>query len=494
MAIGPQLTAEIRRLFFGEHHKVGEIARLLGVSDDAVRRAVDTERFVRPGRVRPSELDPYLEFCRQTLQRYPKLKVSRLHDMLRQRGYRGSVVQLRRRVRQCELRPRPQREAFFALRTLPGEQAQVDWGYFGQIRVGSTLRKLWLFVVVLSWSRAVHVSMFLDQSVGSVLRGHLEAFAYFGGVPRQILYDNMKTVVVERVGDAIRFHDRLLELSGHYLFAAVPCAPGRGNEKGRVEARIKDLRHSFMAGRQFVDLDDLRRQFEQWRQDVQQQRRCPEQQELTVGEALVHERKRLQPLPENALGCDDTRPTTVGKQPYVILDTNHYSVPHELVGEQVLVVSSERHVRVLHDGVEVAQHSRSYDRHQHVDLPEHLAALAEHKRKARSLHGRSLLLAQLPQAEALLMALAERNEPLGPQTTKLLELVQIYGTEAVADAVAEALNRGTPRAASVAWLLQQRERAAGNPPAIGPLRLSRRPELQQMRVTNHKLEDYDDLT
>ena len=202
MSISDLHRAEIRRLFFGEHWRVGTIANHLGLHHDTVRRVVGVDVFTAPGRPRPSVVDPYVDFMRETLKEYPKLTGSRLADMMRARWYKGSTIQVRRRIRRDGLRPRPRSEAFFIRKVFPGEEAQVDWGYFGQIRVGNTMRKLWLLVVVLSWSRAFDVYFSLDQTVSAVLRGHVAAFSHFGGPARRCLYDNMKTVVIERVGDA----------------------------------------------------------------------------------------------------------------------------------------------------------------------------------------------------------------------------------------------------------------------------------------------------
>lgn len=273
--------AEIRRLFFGEHFKIGTIASQLGLHHDTVRRAIDTDKLASRGKARPSALDPYVDFMRETLQRYPRLTGTRLHQMLQNRGYEGSAIQVRRKIRQLALRPRP-KEAFFRLETLPGEQGQCDWGHFGTIRVGQAERKLFALVIVLSHSRAMHAYFSLDQTLPSVIRGHKAAFEAFGGVPRTILYDNMKTVVLERDGDFIRFHPRFLQLSAHYLFAAHPCRPARGNEKGKVERQIRYLRDSFFAGRHFADLQDVRTQFARWKADIAHRRTCPADETMTV--------------------------------------------------------------------------------------------------------------------------------------------------------------------------------------------------------------------
>ena len=285
-----ELRAEIRRLYYAEHWKVGTIAAQRGVHPDTVRRALDSE-CLRLVQRRRSILDPYLDFIRETLRKYPRLRATRLYEMLRERGYAGSVVQLRRVV--AHLRPPPRVEAFFRLRTFPGEVAQVDWAHFGHLQVGRAKRPLSCFVLVLSWSRALYAEFFLDQKLESFLRGHVHALTDLGGCAREIWYDNLKTVVLERVGEAVRFHPRLLELAGHYHFAPKPCAPYRGNEKGRVERAIQYIRHSFFAARPFTSLDDLNIKLRRWRDEIAHARPVAHEPDLTVAQALGRERERL---------------------------------------------------------------------------------------------------------------------------------------------------------------------------------------------------------
>jgi Transposase DDE domain group 1 len=134
--IPEELRSRMRRLFFAEHWKVGTIAAELGVHHDTVALAIEAPRFVNiKYRALASVLDPYKSLIQLTLKDHPRLLATRLYDMITPRGYTGSVVQLRRYVR--TIRPVGQREAFFRLRTLPGEQAQVDWGCFGSLVVGN---------------------------------------------------------------------------------------------------------------------------------------------------------------------------------------------------------------------------------------------------------------------------------------------------------------------------------------------------------------------
>ena len=177
--IPPEQVAEIRRLFYAEHWKVGTIATQLGLHPDTVRSALETERFNRARQLRPTRLDPFIGFIQKTLERYPRLRATRIYQMIRQRGYDGSVVQLRRLVRR--LRPMPQREAFLRLRSFPGEQGQVDWAHFGTVQIGRARRRLSCFVLTLSYSRGLALEFFFDQSLENFLRGHVRAFAELGG-------------------------------------------------------------------------------------------------------------------------------------------------------------------------------------------------------------------------------------------------------------------------------------------------------------------------
>jgi transposase len=490
--IPEELRSRVRRLFFAEHWKVGTICAETGVHHDTVCHAIEASRFTNVKyRAQGSVLDAYKSFIQVTLKDHPKLLATRLYDMITPRGYTGSVVQLRRYVR--EVRPSSSQEAFFRLRTLPGEQAQVDWGCFGSILIGRARRALSCFVMVLSWSRAVFACFTLDQTLESFVQCHMRAFLAFGGVPRALLYDNLKTAVLERQGDLIRFHPRLLELAGHYHFATKPCAPYRGNEKGKVERTIRYLRHSFFDARAFCSVEDLNAQLATWIETVAHARRVPADPEgRLVVEAFAEEKPRLLPLPQHPFESDLVRPAASGKTPYIRFDLNDYSIPHTLVKKPLTLVASEKEVRILDGDQEVARHRRSYDRLQIVEDPTHLEVLATYKRHAHELRGRDRLRSVCAHAEAFLNALALRGGHLGGTTSRLLKLLDRFGAAALDAAIADALGRGALSAQSVAHVLDQAQRAAGAaPPLEHPP--PEDPRARNLRVTPHALGRYDGL-
>jgi transposase len=487
--ISNETQTQIRRWFYAEHWKIGTIARELDLHPDTVRHALETEQFNRAKVLRPCLTDPYLEFLQQTLQNYPRLRATRIYQMIRERGYTGSVVQLRRVV--ARLRP-TRREAFLRLHTFPGEQAQVDWAHFGEVAVGRASRHLSCFLITLSYSRALYLEFFFDQSLENFLRGHVHAFAAWSGQPRIILYDNLRSAVLERRGDQIHFHPRLLDLCSHYHFAARPCQVRAGNQKGRVERAVRYVRDSFWAGRPFTTLEELNRQALLWRDQVAHQRPWPEDDSRTVEQAFAEERPRLLPLPAHPFESDLVLSVHAGKTIYIRFDLNDYSIPPQAVGRPLTLVASESRVRILDGAKEIADHRRSYDRHQCVLDPAHQEALLEEKRKAFGSTPGGRLAQAVPQSETLLDLAFARGESAGSQTAQLLKLLDTYGAEELRSAVREALEHNTPRASSVAFLLSkhQRSRQRLAPP---PVDLSRHPELQSLDVKPHDLETYDEL-
>ena len=482
------MTAEIRRLYYAEHWKIGTIAAGLGASWDTVRLALASDRFGRPREMRGCQTDPYVNFIKATLERYPKLRASRIHAMLTERGFSGSVRIVRRTV--AGLRPKG-RPAFLRLSFLPGEQAQVDWAHFGTVRVGRAERRLACFVMVLSYSRALYLEFTFDQVQSSFLSAHVRAFADLG-VARTLLYDNLRSAVLTRRGDAVHLHPRLVELSSHYHFQPRFCAVARGNEKGRVERTIQYVRHSFFAGRSFTNLADFNRQALAWRDAVAHQRPWPGGDHMTVVEAWQQERPRLLPLPEHPAPTDHVVTVHSQKTPYIRFDLNDYSIPPEAVGRELTLVASGTTVRLLSGATEIARHQRSWDRHAHVEDPAHIQALLKDRKKAGGMTRLHALLATVPSAEAFLQAAVARGESDRSQASKLVQLAADYGTELLERAVADALSRGTPNAASVTFLVQKLQRSRKKRPAL-PVTITSRPELVDLALAPRHARSYDAL-
>ena len=353
------------------------------------------------------------------------------------------------------------------------------------------LRPLSGFVMVLSYSRALWAVFTLDQTLESFLRGHVEACQTFGGVARTLVYDNLKTAVLERQGSAIRFHPRLLELAGHYHFAPRPCTPGRGNEKGKVERQIQYLRHAFFAARTFTDVDDLNAQFRRWRDTIAHQRPHPEQRDQTVAQVFAQEQPRLLPLPAHPFATDVMRAVASGKTPYVRFDRNSYSIPHTHRQQPLTLLASATTVRIV-AGTDntIARHVRSYDTGQTIEDPAHLDALLAATHQGNPQTARDRLRLAVPRTAEIFDRLATRGEALRGHTARLLALLDDYGPQDLAAAVALALERDALGVGAIAHILETQRRQRGQRPPV-PLTLPNHPGVRDLDVTPHRLETYD---
>jgi transposase len=484
--ISPELRAQIRRYFYAEHWTIGTIASELGVHPDTVRKAIESEGFPKTTTpLRASIVDPYADFIRQTLDQHPRLRATRIYQMIQDRGYTGSVVQLRRAV--AQLRPQIH-EPFLRLQVFPGEQAQADWAHFGNMTVGRARRTLSCFVMTLSYSRALYLEFFFDQTTDNFLAGHVHAFQAWNGQPRMILYDNLKSAVLERRGSQILFNPRLLELSSHYHFAPQACQVRAGNQKGRVERAIRYVRDSFWAGREFTTLAECNRQALVWRDQVAHRRRWPGDNGRSVEEVFAEEQSRLLSPPLHLFNTDRIEAVCSRKTIYVRFDLNHYSIPPEAVGRALTLAASDTTVRILDGAVEIARHPRTYDRDQEVLDPAHSEALLKTRRKAIHQTPASRLEQLVPESKTLLDLAFAQGESAGSQTSQLLKLLDEFGPTALRRAIVEALQRNTPRASSVAFLLRRQPRQMRL-----ALDLSRHPEAQAVNVRPHDLEIYDEL-
>ena len=492
-AVSAEESASILRLHHAEKWPVGTIATELGRHHDTVERVLTQSGLPvskSPPRVRL--VDPYLPFIQETLAKYPRLRASRMWSMVKQRGYPGSKSAFRAIV--SRLRPRPHAEAYLRRSVLAGQEAQIDWAHFGKLTVGRAVRELWAFVMVLSYSRYRFVRFSLRAAMPSFLRGHVESFRFFGAVPRVLLYDNLRSAVLEREGDAVRFHPMLLALAGHYRFEPRACAPYRPNEKGRVERAIQDVRHNFFAARDFTSVDDLNAQAHAWCLDIARERRVPDQREKTVQEAFLEDKAAMIPIADDDFPAEESVSVRVGKTPYLRFDKNDYSVPHTHVQRSLTVVATDQRVRIIDPEAPqetLAEHPRSFDRDQRIEQDGHLRALVEEKRRAHQSRGFDRLFAAVPSARTMMERLAERGENLGAATSGLLQLLDRIGAELLARAVAEVVARDRLRLRDVHHEVDRLRFEAGLPAPLSVPVTSNVRALTPVRT--HALSTYDRL-
>jgi transposase len=492
MKISDEIDAQILRYYHVEKWRVGTIARQLNVHHSVVRRVLSQAGIPKSNFTkRESIITPYLSFITETLTKYPKLTASRLHEMVRQRGFAGGVDHFRHVI--SLHRPRPAAEAYLRLRTLPGEQGQVDWGHFGYVDIGKARRPLMAFVMVLSYSRKIFLRFYLNQQLANFLRGHEAAFTAWNGLPRVLLYDNLKSAVLERRGDAIRFHPTLLEFSSHYRYEPRPVAVARGNEKGRVERAIRYVRDNFFAARTWKNIDDLNNQAMEWCNGIAAERPCPENKELSVMQVFLEEQPKLLQLPDNPYPSHERQEVSIGKTPYARFDLNDYSVPHTHVRRTVTVCATLSTVSIL-DGVAnlIAEHPRSFEKGKQIENESHIADLVIRKKEASKHRGQDRLIQAVPISQTLFIKAAERGYSLGIITANLLKLLDSYGISELEAAINEALSRDVPHPNAVRLSLEKRREEANQPPPI-PIDLPDDQRVRDLVVRPHELKSYDQL-
>lgn len=476
--------AEIRRLYFAEHWTRGTIADQLSLHPDVVRRVIG--HVGARGKGSPSSvLEPYKPVIDETLSRYPRLRASRIFDMICERGYDGSLRTVRRYVRQA--RPVPKGEVFLRLERLPGEQSQIDWGHVGKIAVPGGERALWVFVIVLAYSRAIWAELVFDLSVHSLRRSLIRSAAFFRGVTRQWLFDNPKTVVLERYGDAVRYHPCLLEISAAFHVEPRLCGVRKPEQKGGVERAIRFLKDRFFPARTIRSIEQGNAQLLEFLETIGMTRIHPTIPGRTVAEVYAEEQSRLLTLPDVLPTTETLLPVVIDKTAFGQFDSNRYSVPPEHARKTLTLCASDREVRILDRDDVVAIHARCWGKKQVIEQKEHRAAILEEKRGAKELKSRDRLLAAVPRIDELLSRWLDEGRNVGSQAARTVQLLNLYGERVLTEAVSELLDRGQQDFGTLSLLCEKRRKTQTK---VLPMKIG--PHVPERDVIPHDLGGYDD--
>ncbi len=482
-----ELWAEIKRLYAIDKIPISEIARRLRLDRKTVRVAARAERLPTLERqMKPSILAPYKPYLAERVKTYPRISATALLNEIRKQGYAGHLRILQEYLETIRGKSK---EVFLRIETPPGEQTQCDWAHCGTVRIGRVLRKLSAFVMVLSHSRMIYVEFTLSQCLEDFMQCHINAFRFFGGVTKKILYDNLKAVVLWRSGADIRFNPRFTEFSGVFGFEPVPCNVARGNEKGKVENGIYYLRVNFMSGRELV-WPDVNLDVQSWMKEIANVRFHRTTRERPA-DRWEREKPFLLALPTRPYDASVMRPVRSSHQALVRFDGNFYSVPHAHAYKTLILKATATAVRLWLETEEVAVHLRSYDRGVVVENPKHFDGILSTKRKHFSniLHKRFLELGDI--AKKFLHGLIKAEVHPLRHLQRILNLVSAYGKEDVLSAIEHAMTCNAYGAAYVENILHQR-RAAQNLPEVQQLDISQKPDWNDIVTDEPDLSVYDD--
>jgi transposase len=462
-----------------------QIARERGLDPRTVGKWLKVKSFIpRQSNVRSSKLDPYKTQIVRWLESHA-YSATQIFQRLKENGYEGGYSIVKDYVRVV----RPGRQpAFLTLSFEPGECAQVDWGEYGSVKVGSTRRRLSFFVMVLCDSRLMYVEFTVSQTMEHFLACHQNAFQFFGGVPKKVMVDNLKSAVLRhQVGQAPVFNPRYLDFSNHYGFKIVACNVRKGNEKGRVENGVGYVKKNFLNGLDIPDFNAVNPAASIWLETIANVRVHGETHDKPI-DRFKPEKKALQALPAQPYDVSIIHSVRASNRFRVVLETNRYSVPAEYASTQLTLKAYPDRIVVYAQEKLIAQHVRCYDRHQDFECPDHPRQLLTQRRKAdeQTLLRRFLTLS--PRAEHFYQALQLKQLNTRHHLRQILALSEIYGTDKVARAIDDALTFKVFRGEYIANILEQRERKLPEP---GALHLTRSQDLLDLELTEPSLAVYD---
>lgn len=354
-----------------------EIGRQLGIHRETVSKNLDKENIPKYVRKRKNEsiLDKYKNYINDRLERY-NLSAEKLFYEIKKRGYLGSYPTVSNYVR--EVKNTLKKKAVLRFETLSGEQAQVDWGYCGEIydKEQEKTVKVNCFVMVLGYSRMMYVEFFTDQQMSSFLKGHNNAFEYFGGYTKEILYDNLKSVVIKRMLKASNseYNKKFLDCAGYYGFKPVLCRPYRPQTKGKVENGVKYVKNNFYAGEEFSSVSEINEKRKDWLDKVNNR---------------IHATTKEKPFDrlkkENLISICNKVPYDLSEIIYrkvqtdcrVCFRSNFYSVPFKYAGKEISLKISENNIQIYYRNEIIAEHTLSKDRNKDIIIEEHFSGLKE---------------------------------------------------------------------------------------------------------------------
>lgn len=444
-----ELYKRVRRAYYVEGMSIREAARVFGIHRNTVRRMLQYSAppgYQRKQPPRRPKLDPYTGIIDQILEQdllLPKKQrhtAQRIFERLRdEHGFSGKYTIVKDYVRER----RTYTQEMFVPLTHPPGHGQADFGE-ALVRIGGILQKAHFLVVDLPYSDTCYVKAYPAETTEAFCDGHNCAFAFFGGVPQSMLYDNTRLAVVQIRKDGKRELSRTFsELESHYLFEPRFGRPGKGNDKGKVESLVGYVRRNF-----FVPVPSFE-SFEALNAYLEQQ--CRKRLDLrvrgqadTVGERLEQERAALLELPATPYDASDKQITRVNSLSLVRYKSNDYSVPVEYGHREVLVRGYVHQVVISCGEKVIARHRRSYERGDFVFDPLHYLSLIE--RKVGALDQAAPLAGwELPEEFCRLRRLLEsRMGKRGKREyVQVLRLMESFSQNEVQGAVKDALGLGT---------------------------------------------------
>lgn len=480
---------DLHRLYWSERWPIRKIERHLHMGWRTIRKYLEAPAQGPSTRQRTGKLDPFQQTIAEWLEADATVPASVIEQRLKPLGYTGSHTILRAYIAGARSKS-PAKRAFVRMEPTPGERFEVDWAHFGALDYQGDQRKLYAFALVDAHSRMLYLEFTHSQSFETFARCHMHAFDAFGGVARELVYDNLATAVAEHDGRLVRFHPRFLGFAREYGFYPRACNPASGWEKGKIERAIGYVRQNFWPLRSFIDIHDVNRQARQWLSEIANRRVHGETRERP---AERFQPQSLRPLPVIPYDYRDTTESLVHKDLRMRFDGNRYCVPQRYVGRRLTIKADATSVTIYDRVNEIVTYPRCWRRGQTFGADRFEAEVAELRPSTRRSQAQQQVLAYLSPlcpaglVEAYLRDIADSDRALSRQLTELLELIRQYGPDAVAGALVKASTARAFGADYVAGILRQQD----SPRRPQPPLVLRDPLLNQLATDPLSLLEYD---
>ena len=439
------------------------IAEQLGIDRKTVARHAQDPDPPQPERPpRASLLDPFKPHIQQRLAKY-ELTAMKLFAEVHAQGYRGSYPAVQRYVR--TIRPPKVQPACVRFETAPGQQAQADWSPFGRINHLGQSRKLSCFALVLGYSRVLYGEFTVSEDLPTLIQCHLNAFRYVGGIPREILYDHMKTVVLEWHRERIDWNPQFADFSKTFGFERRLCRPRRAQTKGKIERPFGYIQESFFAGLdlEHLTLDELNAQFRQWL-DHTANPRVHRTTQCVPFDRLKEE--HLLTLPDRTYLVELVETRKSHKDCHLEYQGNRYSVPFQYARRELTVRAQGDQLRIFDGATLIATHTLSRQKHQMITDPTHFSGLFRPAAAGDRPGAQAQFLATFPQTEAFVQGVAKlKGGNATYHLAQILALTETYPVSTVSAAIQRASEYGAFAARSVRRICESDAALALVPPA-----------------------------
>ncbi|ETR67891.1 MAG: IstA3 [Candidatus Magnetoglobus multicellularis str. Araruama] len=461
-----------------------EISKRVGISRPSVQKYITSpEQSINLPKKKASKIDSFTGMIDEFLKEDPFVKAPVVLQRIQEKGFDGQITIVRKYLKTIRDNFKP-KEAFIRFESDPGEQIQVDWGEMGSIQCGNTRRKVYALAMTECHSRMLYVQFMHRQNQASLHWALMNGFIFFGGTPKRLVVDNMLTAVTERYEKIIRFNAAFLDFLRPLHIEPYACNIRSPHEKGKIEKVIGYIKSNFWPLRKYIDITDVQRQGNQWR-DVTANIRIHGTTGEKPGKRI--QRDKLRALPEILPDLRETRNVKVYKDFSVKFDANSYTVPPRMVGKYVCLKADPKTVTIYYKENKIATHFRCWERKKRIEIPAHNEQVKKLKRKLWQDRNVQKIVNLCEEATEYLEGLSKACLPVKKSVTRLISLQEEYGKEALISAIKKAKAYKAYGVDYIENILYQEMTPQNNHQPV----ILKNEDLNQIDLETPMLEDYD---